>query len=353
MPGPNAVRSIRTPLVGGNGAVDAIYHGEATIDLSYTGGFLFDLENDKMTEQRIYAHLVRSSGAGLENYLPGRKIAQGSGDAWRDLDAQIFSRPAQEKEILVPAVAEPLVVYILSGEAFVEERDPDGDWIGARVREGAFYLTHADEPYHMRWRTSDDRPFEVLQLYPGHALMEAAAESLGLKFSATRLRDISAGDDPLVAVILAALADELRRGPDGNAYFVQSLARGLCVHLLRNFSEHSAVRGRSQARLPAWLLRRVLAHMDAHLADKFDLDVLAELCAMSRFHFSRAFRNTTGQSPSRWFMARKVEKAKSLLRETTMPVIEISMAVGYDSPGHFSQVFRKNTGLSPTAYRAM
>ncbi|MEI2387940.1 AraC family transcriptional regulator [Breoghania sp. JC706] len=302
---------------------------------------------------QTHANLARSSGMGLENYLPGRKIAQGSGDAWRNLDAQIFSRPAREEDILVPAVAEPLVVYILSGEAFVEEREPDGDWIGARVREGAFYLTHADEPYHMRWHTSDDRPFDVLQLYPGHALMEAAATSLGLKLPAVRLQDVSAGEDPLVASILSTLADELRRGPDGNACLVQGLASGLCVHLLRNFSQKDTAWRRREARLPAWLLRRVLSHMDAHLAETFDLDVLAELCAMSRFHFSRAFRNTTGQPPSRWFMARRVEKAKSLLRETALPVVEISMSVGYDSPGHFAQVFRKYTGLSPTAYRAM
>ncbi|PRX09568.1 UNVERIFIED_ORG: AraC family transcriptional regulator [Martelella mediterranea] len=295
---------------------------------------------------------VRSSGTGLENYLPGRKIVQGNGEAWNGLDAQIFSRPAQEDDILVPAVAEPLVVFILSGEAFVEEREMDGDWRGSQVREGAFYLTHADEPYHMRWHTADDRPFEVFQLYPGHALMEAAAASLGLKFSATRLRDISAGDDPLVAAILAALADELRGNPDGNACFVQGLAKGLCVHLLRQFSDRETARPLPEARLPAWLLRRVLAYMDVHLAETFDLDTLAEICAMSRFHFSRAFRNTTGQPPSRWFMAHRMERAKTLLRETEQPIIEISMAVGYDSPGHFAQVFRRHTGLSPTAYRA-
>tara|TARA_B100000378_G_scaffold239321_1_gene207121 strand:+ start:1672 stop:2571 length:900 start_codon:yes stop_codon:yes gene_type:complete len=295
----------------------------------------------------------RSSGLGLEKHLPGRKIAQGSGKAWSDIDAQLFSRPALEDDVLVPAVAEPLVVYILSGEALVEERELNGVWSGGVVGEGGFYLTHADEPYRMRWQTSDNRPFEVLQLYLGQALMEEAAASLGLHFSTIRMRDVSAGDDPLVAAFLSALADELRGSPEGNAVFIQGLARALCVHLLRNFSERCAFRGHSVARLPNWLLRRVLFHMDEHIAERFDLDTLADLCAMSRFHFSRAFRNTTGLPPSRWFSLHRVERARALLRETTLPVIEIAMAVGYESPGHFAQVFRRHTGLSPTAYRSV
>lgn len=295
----------------------------------------------------------RSSGTGLENHLPGRKTAQGSGEAWCDLDVQIFSRPATEDDILVPAVAEPLLVYILSGEAFVEERELHGSWTGSEVREGIFYLTHSDEPYRMRWQTSDNRPFEVLQLYLGHALMEKAAASLGKSPSEIRIQDISAGDDPLIASILSSLAEELRNSADGNACFVQGLAQGLCVHVLRKFSEQAVPRGRPRARLPNWLLRRVLSHMEDHIAEVFDLDLLADLCGMSRFHFSRAFHNTTGQPPSRWFVLRRVEKAQVLLRESTLPVIEISLAVGYDSPGHFAQVFRRHTGLSPTAYRAM
>jgi AraC family transcriptional regulator len=46
-----------------------------------------------------------------------------------------------------------------------------------------------------------------------------------------------------------------------------------------------------------------------------------------------------------------MSKAQELLRETTKPVIEIGMDVGYTSPSHFSHVFRKETGLSPHEYR--
>jgi methylphosphotriester-DNA--protein-cysteine methyltransferase len=47
----------------------------------------------------------------------------------------------------------------------------------------------------------------------------------------------------------------------------------------------------------------------------------------------------------------RVAKAKRLLQETNMSIIEVGMAVGYSSPSHFAQTFRRETGLSPSDYR--
>ncbi|WP_141312797.1 helix-turn-helix domain-containing protein, partial [Novacetimonas hansenii] len=105
--------------------------------------------------------------------------------------------------------------------------------------------------------------------------------------------------------------------------------------------------------LPTWKLRRVLDHMEAHLAEPFDLDCLAALCGMSRFHFSRSFRTTTGQPPSGWFMQHRVQKASEMLRKTNLSIIEIALGIGYDSPSHFAQVFRRVTGVSPRHYRKL
>nr|WP_283092714.1 helix-turn-helix transcriptional regulator [Acetobacter thailandicus] len=93
--------------------------------------------------------------------------------------------------------------------------------------------------------------------------------------------------------------------------------------------------------------------MEAHLAEPFDLDCLAALCGMSRFHFSRSFRTTTGQTPSDWFMQRRVQKASEMLRKTNLSIIEIALEIGYDNPSHFAQVFRRVTGVSPRDYRKL
>ncbi|MCL6707215.1 AraC family transcriptional regulator [Pseudomonas sp. R2.Fl] len=288
----------------------------------------------------------------MEQRVRGRKIAQSAGDAWKDVEAQIFRRAQREDEVLVPAVAEPLLVWVISGEATVEERDLDGDWRGGVIKAGSFYLTQTDAPYFMRWQAVPGHPFEVMHLYLGQDLVTRAALSLGLNPSRLRMHDVSGARDALISGILVGLADELRASREASPVFVKGLVESLTIHLLRHYADKTAAIGRKPAQLPAWKLRKTLEHMDAHLAAPFDLDQLADLCGMSRFHFSRAFHNTMGHSPSRWFILRRVERAKGMLRDTDRQIIEVAMGVGYDSPSHFAKVFRSETGLSPKQYRA-
>ncbi|HEV2505655.1 MAG TPA: AraC family transcriptional regulator [Mesorhizobium sp.] len=297
------------------------------------------------------AHHLRSSGLALESHISGRKIAQSTGEAWAGLEAQIFRRRSREDELLVPAVAEPFLVWLISGEALIEECDPGGEWHGGVAKAGSFFFTHADTPYLMRWQAREDMPFEVMHLYLDRNLIDRAALTLGLKAARCRFHDISIGVDSLISGIMTGLVDELRAQREANVLFVQGLAQSLTIHLLREYSDVSDKSLRAIAQLPAWRLRAAVDHMEVHLGEPFDLDRLADICQMSRFHFSRAFHNTTGVSPSRWFIRRRVDHAKQMLRECDAPIIEISMAVGYDSPGHFAQVFRRETGMSPRAYR--
>lgn len=302
-----------------------------------------------MRDAQLSSH--HSSGRMLEQHIRGRKIVQSSGDAWADLEMQIFQRAQREEEILVPAVAEPLLVWVVSGTANVEERELNGEWHGSRVKAGSFYLTQTDAPYLMRWQASPEAPFEVMHLYLGLDLVARTALSLGLNPARIRMRDLSAAEDELVGNILKLLRDELDATHQANRLFVSGLAESLTVHLLRHYAEASNATGRKAAQLPAWKLRKVLEHMEAHLIDPFDLDQLADLCAMSRFHFSRAFHNTMGETPSAWFILRRMEHAKELLRMTDQKIIDVAASVGYDSPSHFAKIFRTQTHMTPREYR--
>ncbi|MDX8530330.1 AraC family transcriptional regulator [Mesorhizobium sp. VK25A] len=273
------------------------------------------------------------------------------GDAWKDVEAQIFRRAQREDEVLVPAVAEPLLVWVTSGEATVEERELDGDWHGGVVKDGSFYLTQTDAPYLIRWQAAPEQPFEVMHLYLGQDLVTRAALSLGLNSSRLRMHDVSGGQDVLISGILTGLVDELRASHEASPMFVKGLIESLTIHLLRDYADVVSAIGRKPAQLPAWKLRKTLEHVDAHLAEPFDLDRLADLCGMSRFHFSRAFHNTMGHSPSRWYILRRVERAKDMLRDVDKQIIEVAAGVGYDSPSHFAKVFKAETGLSPKQYR--
>ncbi|MHC0614215.1 helix-turn-helix domain-containing protein [Komagataeibacter oboediens] len=295
----------------------------------------------------------RAASLTLEQLLPGKKVAQSKGDVWKDVDVQIFTRPVQKDEILVPAVAEPLLVWVIRGEANVEERELTGTWQQSKARAGTFYLTQTDTPYLMRWQGKEDTCFEVLHLYLGLELVDRAAMSLNLNSSRIRMWDVSGGEDAFISGILSGLIAEMQSSVIANPLFVNGLLESLTVHLLRQYADTKAKIKRRSTLLPTWKLRKVLDHMEAHLAEPFDLDCLAALYGMSRFHFSRLFRTTTGQTPSGWFMQRRVQKASEMLRKTNLSIIEIALRIGYDSPSHFAQVFRRVTGVSPRNYRKL
>ncbi|WP_449542569.1 helix-turn-helix domain-containing protein [Enterobacter ludwigii] len=91
--------------------------------------------------------------------------------------------------------------------------------------------------------------------------------------------------------------------------------------------------------------------MHEELAHPFDLARLAGLAELSEFHFSRVFKQSTGLSPSHYFIRLRMEEARRLLSETEDSMISIALTVGYNSPSHFAAIFRKHTGISPSQCR--
>ncbi|WP_164855340.1 AraC family transcriptional regulator [Sinorhizobium meliloti] len=292
----------------------------------------------------------RTSPLGLEQYIAGRTLVSGDGPAWNDLFVQVYSRRDNQEAFLVPAVAEPLIVWVMSGEANVEERELGGDWVSNTVSVGDFFLTRSPTPYEMRWRSSGTAPFQVMHLYLSVPLFERVAKEVLGGDGPPALLDVSGGKDEQLSHLLALIHQELTAEGKGSQLFVQGLAQSLAVHLIRNYVSEDRQDNRQTA-LPGFKLRRAMAYLEEHLADPFNLAQLAVTVGMSEFHFSRLFKKATGLSPSRYFIRQRVAKAQQLLQETDTSVIEIGLSVGYSSPSHFAQVFRRETGLPPSHYR--
>ena len=96
----------------------------------------------------------------------------------------------------------------------------------------------------------------------------------------------------------------------------------------------------------------VLAYMLERVNDALTLDDFAGNALMSRFHFSRVFRERTGYSPVSYFTRLKITRACDLLDTSSLTIREISELLSFDNPNYFSQVFRRVTGMSPRQYRS-
>ena len=253
---------------------------------------------------------------------------------------------------IVPAVAEPFIVQVLSGAAVVEERELGGPWLKTRVEAGDFFLTASQSPYELRWKAIGPEPFGTMHLHLGLPVFtRAVEEAFEQNLETIHLRDVSGFKDTFLAALLEGLRREVSSRRPASPLFVQGVAQALAVHLARNYTELTKDVRVYKGALPGFKLRKVTELMAAHLEEEFSLVRLAREADMSEFHFSRLFKRTTGLTPSQYFIHLRMEKARRLLRETNQSVIEIGLDVGYTSPSHFAQIFRREVGISPSEYR--
>ena len=98
-------------------------------------------------------------------------------------------------------------------------------------------------------------------------------------------------------------------------------------------------------------LRAARDHIDRHYQAPLDLDALAAVAGVSKYHFVRTFEAAYGETPMRYLTRRRIERAQDLLRAANLTVTEVCMLVGFASLGSFSSRFTQLVGESPTAYR--
>lgn len=118
--------------------------------------------------------------------------------------------------------------------------------------------------------------------------------------------------------------------------------------------------GSERQRLPYMLplgidnpnLRVLVEVMEENVADPIPLTLVAARGGISRRQMERYFRDTFNCSPGKYYMRLRIERARSLLRQTTMPVVEIAIACGFVSASHFSKMYRSLEGTSPHGSRA-
>jgi AraC-like DNA-binding protein len=103
---------------------------------------------------------------------------------------------------------------------------------------------------------------------------------------------------------------------------------------------------------PARHLLRAKDLMDARYREPLDVAALARVAHLSPAHFAREFRRAFGETPHRYLLTRRLERAAELLRNTDRSVADICVSVGHQSLGSFTTSFTRTYGRSPTAYRA-
>lgn len=103
--------------------------------------------------------------------------------------------------------------------------------------------------------------------------------------------------------------------------------------------------------LTPWRERLAKTLIRTLLSEKITVPQLAQACALSRSHFSRAFKRSTGLSPQDWIHRQRIEQAKRLIQESDMTLTQISAECGFCDQAHFSRTFTRTEGVNPMVWR--
>jgi AraC-like DNA-binding protein len=112
-------------------------------------------------------------------------------------------------------------------------------------------------------------------------------------------------------------------------------------------SNDSIDAGAKRLTLAPWVLRRVGKYLDDHIGDNVQLDDLAKLASVSRFHFARCFRISTGETPMGFLRRRRIERAMQLLERGDRPISDIAVELGFYDQSHFTRHFTRIVGTTP------
>lgn len=183
-----------------------------------------------------------------------------------------------------------------------------------------------------------------IALWLGDDLVARAADALGPEVARGVLTPgvlARAAQSARLRALVAVLADEAIDGAAGHARAAEAIGEGLVIEMLRR-----APRTASEAKDPRVL--RAIARMRAEYAEPLGVDDLARTAGMSRFHFSRLFRDEVGVAPYQYLLRVRVARATELLEGGRASVTEAAFGAGFGDLGRFARTYKRHTGRLPT-----
>jgi AraC family transcriptional regulator len=156
--------------------------------------------------------------------------------------------------------------------------------------------------------------------------------------------------DSAIEHLMSLLAAETKHGGPMGRLYADHIAHALTLRLL-----FLGVTGKQNVSskvspLPRPALRRVLERMQ-DISSSLDLHTLAAESGYSRRHFLRMFQRATGYTPHHYLLQLRLERARELMKQKSMSLVDIAIDCGFASQSHMSKVFRHLLGVTPSEYR--
>jgi AraC family transcriptional regulator len=187
-----------------------------------------------------------------------------------------------------------------------------------------------------------------LQIGISDAALMAASDEVSGKVELCSYRKFA---DPRLGALAAAVNAEMIAGFPNGRLFLDSVEQAIAVALVNGHAVRRRPLQVHRGGLGSARLRRIKEWVRAKMEDDLSLHEMAQSVELSTAHFSRMFRESTGETPHQFVLRQRVERAKAMLRDSDARVLDVAVACGFKTQQHFAQVFHDTCGVTPTSYR--
>jgi AraC family transcriptional regulator len=220
----------------------------------------------------------------------------------------------------------------------IERREMNGDmaWI---VPSGVPHVIHFD------------RPATLIHLYLSEVFFRNMVEGAPASVETSLIPSLLVRDPFLVELAKTLYRESL----DGSlsTIFTQSVATLTATHLVRSYINRMPATASLKGGMGPSRERRVLAYIEEHLNESISLEELAQVAEISPNYLIALFRQSMSMTPHKYVIKMRVERARGLLKQKQLTLLEIAQHCGFLDQSQFTTVFRRYAGVTPGHFRRL
>jgi AraC-like DNA-binding protein len=256
---------------------------------------------------------------------------------WDGIYAEVGENQGWHVEGMVP-VGHYIAISRDTEDFHFKVRDVAGQWQSVVMQPGTLWIQPANQPFS----------FDVQTMSRWCGVIVQPAKLKALVGSESAVEPVIGLHDEVLTPVMQAICAEVLRGGSSGRKFAEAMTLVIGTQLLRLFGEANAA---PKGGITGRQLRLVADHVDAQIDCDISVAKLAQLVGLSEAHFARAFKESTGQSPHKFVIERRLERGKRLLADTQDSIAQIALDCGFADQAHFARSFSQHYGSSPSALR--
>ncbi|KAF3884930.1 MULTISPECIES: AraC family transcriptional regulator [Nostocales] len=278
--------------------------------------------------------------------LSEHPILSSERSGWRGMFFNHYGHPAHKSPEF--QCTQHIIGITGSGHSIASEHRIDGRAYTRYCQPGEVLFIPAEVRYSSNWQQAGN--FSLIGFFPKF-FEQIVHESVRVR--RVELIPQIGLVDPFVQQVGLALKTDVEAGHPAGRVFGESLATGLVIHFLKNYSVwQPQFSSHSEGRLSEQQLQKVADYVHDRLNQDISLSEMAGVLNLSQYHFCRLFKQSTGVTPHQYLTRYRIDRAKQLLLNTELTITEITFELGFNNHSSFTRLFKQYTGVTPKTFRA-